>query len=231
MKSTASILAAPVGCLLLLGGIVAENATHTRPQDAAPYHAAAEVAIKAWPTTIGREWNGASREDQIPAAAMRLLRPNVTLYRTYTSSRTGMLAHLLIVQCRDPNDMSGHYPPNCYPNNGEQLVYQQARELQVGDRKIRFVEYHFADDRSITQSGRKCVYNFFVVPGRGIVPDMATVREASGDYLRRYFGAAQFQVVFPAHMGDVPQQVRDDVFVTLIGANPAAFKALRSNGL
>jgi hypothetical protein len=62
---------------------------------------------------------------------------------------------------------------------------------------------------------RKSVYNFFVVPGRGIVPDISDVRAAASDYQRRCFGAAQFQVVMNA---DLPPEERDEIFTTLIGA-------------
>lgn len=221
MKSVVPLFGAPALCLLLLGAAVLEKQTHNRPEDANPYHARAKAVIDAWPQTIGDDWT--SRDTDIPLAALQLLRPNTTLSRRYFHLKDArQVADLLIVQCRDPNDMSGHYPPNCYPNNGEPQVFQQARTWQVGGQTIRGTEYHF-ETRRLGQPTRTCVYNFFVLPGRGIIPDMKQVREATGDYQRRYFGAAQFQVVFPA---ELPQQARDEIFTTLVGANPPAFAAL-----
>jgi hypothetical protein len=226
MKSVASIFTAPALCLMLLGGMALEKRSHTKPEDAAPYHARAKAAIDAWPVQIGKDWT--SRAWKIPDAAVQLLRPNTTLSRRYVNvSDERQWADLLVVQCRDPNDMSGHYPPNCYPANGEPMVSERPRTWQVSDRTINGMEYQF-ERGDLGKPVRYCVYNFFELPGRGIVPDMQQVREATGDYQRRYFGAAQFQVVFPP---DVPQQTRDEIFRTLIGANPQVFSVLNPGGI
>jgi len=226
MKSVASIFTAPALCLMLLGGMALEKRSHTKPEDAAPYHARAKAAIDAWPVQIGKDWT--SRAWKIPDAAVQLLRPNTTLSRRYVNvSDERQWADLLVVQCRDPNDMSGHYPPNCYPANGEPMVSERPRTWQVGDQTINGMEYQF-ERGDLGKPVRYCVYNFFELPGRGIVPDMQQVREATGDYQRRYFGAAEFQVVFPP---DVPQQTRDEIFRTLIGANPQVFSVLNPGGI
>jgi hypothetical protein len=133
----------------------------------------------------------------------------------------------MIVQCKSPNDMSGHYPPNCYPQSGFPLVHKKQRIWDVGGLIIKGFEYHF-EEGSLGQPRRKCVYNFFVVPGKGIVPDETDVREATGDYMRRDYGAAQFQVVFQA---GIDEDTRDEIFVTLIGANLPAFKVLNPPGI
>jgi len=221
MKSLTAILVSPVLCLAVLGGIVLENRRHTRREDAAPFHARAKAALEAWPAEVGDDWK--CRDVKIPDAAIQLLHPNATVSRRYVNLKNDRKwADLLIVQCSDPIDMSGHYPPNCYPNSGEPMVFKAGRTWQVGDVKVSGMEYHF-ETGDLGQSRQRCVYNFFVLPGRGIVPDMQDVRDASGDYQRRYFGAAQFQLVFPA---DMPQETRDEIFVTLIGANPGIFTVL-----
>jgi len=226
MKSVASIFTAPALCLAVLGGMAMEKLTHTKPEDAAPYHARAKAVIDAWPAQIGKEWT--SRDLKIPDAAVQLLRPNTTLCRHYVNGAdASQSAELLIVQCRDPNDMSGHYPPNCYPANGEPLVSERPRTWQVGEQAINGMEYQF-ERGDLGKPVRYCVYNFFVLPGHGIVPDMQQVREATGDYQRRFFGAAQCQVVFPPAL---PQQTRDEIFRTLIGANPGAFSVLSPSGI
>jgi hypothetical protein len=219
------MLVSPVLCLTVLGGIVLENRRHTRREDAAPFHARARAALEAWPTTVGEEWT--SRETKIPDAAIQLLHPNATVSRHYVNLKNNrQQADLLIVQCSDPIDMSGHYPPNCYPNSGEPLVYQAPRTWQVGAVTVSGMEYHF-ETGELGQSRQRCVYNFFILPGRGIVPDMQEVRKASGDYQRRYYGAAQFQLVFPTDLSmSMSQEARDEIFVTLIGADPGIFAVL-----
>lgn len=226
MRSLASIFIAPALCVLLLGGIVAESFTHTKPKDAEPFHAAAKHAIEAWPRKIGDEW--ISREWEMPPEAVKLLKPNVKLGRHYENlNHKAWQADLMIVQCKSPNDMSGHYPPNCYPQSGWPLVDKAKRTWDVAGLTIKGYEYHF-EQGSLGQPRRMCVYNFFIVPGKGVVPDETDVREATGDYMRRDYGAAQFQVVFPPGMD---RDTRDQIFVTLIGANPQAFQTLNPPGI
>jgi hypothetical protein len=227
MKSMTSILASPVACLAVLVGIAIENATHVKPEDATAYHAVVKARLDAWPQTIrsgDEEWT--SRDCNVPESAVRLLRPNALISRHYECVDDGRAADLLIVQCGEATDMSGHYPRNCYPRNGEKLVHEEPRIWQVGATSIRGMEYHFQP--SSLGKSRKCVYNFFVLPGKGIVPDMDDVQRATADYRRRYFGAAQFQVVFDS---DLSQPERDKVFATIIGADPDIFSFLNPPGL
>jgi hypothetical protein len=232
MKSLVSIFASPVACLVILGGVVAENRTHIKPQDASPYHAAVRARLEAWPEKIQspgpgeEEWN--SRPLEVPEAAVQLLRPNALVSRHYECLEDpSRNFNLLIVQCGEPSDMSGHYPPNCYPSNGQPLARKpEPRQWRVGGTTIDGVEYHF-EPRKLGQS-RLCVYNFFVLPGRGVEPNMEEVRRASADYRRRYYGAAQFQVIFST---DLPRETRDAIFTAVIGADPGIFQVLNPPGL
>ena len=227
MKSAAAILASPIACLVILGGIALENRTHVRPEDASGYHAAVKARLEAWPRTIrdgDDEWT--SRDAKVPEAAVRLLRPNALISRRLTCAENGCPVDLLIVQCGEASDMSGHYPRNCYPRNGEQLVYEQPRVWQVGSDLVRGMEYHFQPKE--LGEPRKCVYNFFVLPGRGIVPDMDDVQRATADYRLRYFGAAQFQVVLDL---DLSQQARDRIFERIVGADQEIFAWLNPSNL
>jgi hypothetical protein len=74
--------------------------------------------------------------------------------------------------------------------SGWPLVHKDKRTWDVGGLSIRGYEYHF-EQGSLGQPRRTCVYNFFIVPGKGVVPDERDVREATGDYMRRDYGAAQ----------------------------------------
>jgi len=224
MRSFVSIVAAPVLCLGVLGAAVWENSRHAQPADAVAFHAAAAQAIAAWPSRIG-DWNG--RDHDLPPAAINLLKPNAHFYREfYNSAQPRRPVSLLVVQCRRASDMSGHYPPNCYPRNGKPMVWEGERIWPIPGEVhgIRGMEYHF-EYGSIRNPQRTIVYNFFVLPDKGVVPDMQQVRDASGNFQRRHFGAAQIQVVFEDD-GISDQAWRDQVFQDLIGANPGVLKVL-----
>src|SRR4051812_26559444 len=107
MRSFLSIIAAPALCLGVLAGVVWKNGRHAKPADAEPFHARAKAAVDGWTRNVG-EWQGTDRKD-LPEAAIQLLRPNAHFCRDYVrSSRSKPAAYqLLLVQCRDPGDMSG----------------------------------------------------------------------------------------------------------------------------
>jgi hypothetical protein len=227
-KSKLSILASPLLCLGLLGGIVAEDSTHLQPSDVGPYHRAAKEAVEAWPREIA-DGRWFTQEDRsLPPAAEQLLHPNVEIDRLYTSRDLWIngqpaSASLLVVQCRDTRDMAGHYPPICYPASGEQLESSEPFQLTASGVTISGMEYHFV--RKSIPVFRRCVYDFFIVPGKGFQSDMTQVRQAAADYQRRYYGAAQFQVVMS---DDYSQEQRERIFKTIIGANPRAFTVLNT---
>jgi len=231
-RSKLSILASPLLCLGLLGGIMAEDSTHLKPADVEPYHARAREAIKAWPETIAEGQWTTSIDENLPQPAEQLLHSNAVIDRLYTSGTIRVnnrpaQASLLIVQCKDSRDMAGHYPPNCYPAAGETPMEEpEPFSFPVGGMNIVGKEYHFR--QNTIPAFRHCVYDFFIVPGGsngGIVADMFDVRAAAGDYQRRYYGAAQFQVVMDA---DYPQDVRESIFKTIIGANSQALTVLNT---
>jgi hypothetical protein len=237
------VLVAPILSVGLLVGMAMEQRTYITPADVEPYHARAKAAIADVPWVIGF-WTGS--EDKVPDAAQRLLRPNYILSRKYVDTQTDAWhsrdrrASLLIVQCRDSRDMLGHYPPRCYPSTGMTKVFEEDRDWTVGDLVITGREYHFTRQLQ-GQTHRTTVYNFFVVPtkarpGARSVPiaaaikrDMDAVRDAAEDYQQRYYGAAQFQVVFQElQSAGLSRGDRDEVFATLIEPTLPAIKALAS---
>jgi hypothetical protein len=227
-RTKLSILASPVLCLGLLGGIVAQDATHLNPTDSEPYHARAKAAIEEWPKTIADgDWT-TSDDEALPPSAEQLLHPNCVVDRLYTSGSlrvNGRLAQasLLIVQCKDSRDMAGHYPPICYPASGAPQLLSESFRLSAGGVTITGTEYQFL--RRALPAYRQSVYDFFIVPGKGFVADMNGVRSAAKNYEGRYYGAAQFQVVMDA---DYPQDVREQIFKMIIGANPKALTVLNT---
>jgi hypothetical protein len=236
MKSLAAIIASPVLCLGLLGGMVVQQNSRLRPDDAVvrTYHERAREAINAMPPGAFIDavtWNAEPRKPE--TAAVRLLKPNVILSRHYVegvTDRYPRTADLLIVQCRDSRDMTGHYPPICYKNIGFELVEQKARApVDVGGESVPFTEYHF-EKWSQGQPLRVCIYNFFVVPGAGVVRDIKGVHRAAEDYERRFFGAAQFQVLIP--LNQVPRRdERDMIFTSLLRSHAGLIGTLKSDGL
>ncbi len=230
MKTVRIIFAAPATCVALLIGMIGESATRITPSDAEPYHMRAKAAVESIPTRIGT-WSAVP--EKVPPEAIKLLRPNVICSWRYSDNDTTSprwyerTAGLLVDQCRDARDMNGHWPPNCYVNSGEDLIYTESRDWKVGGLIITGMEYHFLKT-SATESTRTAVYNFLIVPGRGILRDMAGVRKAAEDYQRRFFGAAQFQLLMNA---DLSQQERDEIFTTLMEPCVPVIKTLMSGGI
>jgi hypothetical protein len=230
-RSKLSILASPLLCLGLLGGIVAEDSTHLKPSDVEPYHATARDVIKSWPETIADgDWS-TSVDENIPPSAEQLLHPNCVIDRLYTSGTIRVnnrpaQASLLIVQCKDSRDMAGHFPPNCYPAAGDVAIGDaEPFSFAISGVPAPVIgrEYHFR--RNTLPVIRRCVYDFFILPGHGFKQDMTDVRTSAGDYQQRYYGAAQFQVVMDA---DYPQELRESIFKTIIGANSQALTVLNT---
>lgn len=231
LKQLAYVIAPPAMSVALLAGIVREQQRHLTPTDVEPFHAHARDMIEHVPYVIGT-WTG--KDNQVPLAAQKLLKPNAILSRTYLDNPTGgeyqpRMASLLIVQCRDSRDMVGHYPPICYRAQGMMLdeSFSRDRDWEVGGMKITGHEYQFTEVWQ-GQTNHTVVYNFLIVPQRGIVRDMKGVEQAAEDYQQRYYGAAQFQVVFHGlASADRSRDERDEMFATLIAPNLKLIETLR----
>ena len=237
MKGVSSILASPVLCLFLLGGIALQQRTRLKPEDAVVqnYHAraGAEVGRMPWKVeALDSTWTAVEHKPE--TAAVRLLRPNVILSRRYVQNTTSgrpMVAELLIVQCRDSRDMTGHYPPICYRNIGYEQIYRERHApITVDGEPVPFTEYHF-EKYAHGRAEKLYVYNFFVVPGRGAVDDIKGVHEAAEDYERRFFGAAQFQVLMQDALAPAPAEVREQVFAGLLRSHPTLIATLKNDGM
>jgi hypothetical protein len=247
VKRTALIiLVPPLISLGLVAGIVAEQRTHLKPEDVEPYHLRAAEAVESVPYRIGMWWIG--RDEVIIKEAVTLLRPNSIINRRYVDTEPGngnRTASLLIVQTKDSRDMLGHYPPVCYPAHGQTSVGQESMPLTISrpasasasafggpaaeetDLQINGIEYIFSHTIN-DQTYRTAVYNFLIVPGTGTVPDMRSVKQAAKNYQKRFYGAAQFQVLVS---GDMPQDQRRAVFEEFVGANLSIIETLMSGGM
>lgn len=229
----------------MLIGMIAEAGTHVQPAVAEPHLARCRAAIAAFPVMVkgaSGTWMGSEKE--IPAPAIQLLHPNAILSRDYVNDETKTTVSLLIVNCKDARYLQGHYPPNCYPAQGMELIKTddhgtpQSGELRtwnLAQMDITGMEYHFAPKSPTDQE--RVVYNFFVMPRvpavtvshkelDGVIcPDIGSVYTSGEDYQRRYYGAAEFQLVTGPRM---TRQERDQAFLDLLSPNEKVIRTLEN---
>ena len=84
--------------------------------------------------------------------------------------------------------------------------------------------YHFAGNRT---GENLTVYNFIIVPGE-VCRDMAAVDDRVGDYTRRFYGAAQLQVVFQGDRIEPAEQ--DQIFRQMLEHHLPIVQAIRAGG-
>ena len=208
---------------LLLFGIGVEIRRRGPPDDAALHHErvrrAAESSI---PFSFG-PWIG--RDVDPVAGTEDILHPNVLVQRDYENIRTGERVSVLFVQSLDARDLLGHYPPVCYPAHGLVSGPAVAMDAELEGRRIPHMRYAFSRTDIESASGI-AVDAFLVVPGGGIVRDMASVDQAAADARRRHLGAAQFQVVTDASL---PSARRDEIFREFVGRTLPLLLSLTSS--
>lgn len=194
-----SRMIAPLACLALLAGIAAEARQRPAARDAEPFHARVRQACAAVPESFG-DWR--SVEDSMPSDVANLLRPNAWSSRTFTNARTCESVNVNIVQCRDARDMTGHFPPLCFASNGWIERSSEDGDLQTGAGPVPVRVYVFSRPDAQEREGLAVVH-FIALPARGFERDLNAIWSAAGDYTRRHFGAAQFQLVFLASLDPV----------------------------
>jgi len=169
--------------------------------DAAAYHEHVRDTAFSIPQQLG-PWS--SHDIDIPAAAVTLLKPNVMLGRNYRNEETGRSFALMLVQCGDARDMEGHYPPNCYPGNGWEVLGEEPFTITAGQRRVDGQTYHF--ERSLRGLPQQLtVMNVIMLPNGAFGQGMAEVRRLAGTYRDRFYGAGQLQFVFS---GEWPEDER-----------------------
>lgn len=188
--------------VVLLGGIFIVASARPLPEDAEPYHAKVQAAVAELPRHFDT-WT--SYDTPVPEAAQKLLRPNAIVSRIYTNTETNRSATLVVVHCKDARDMIGHYPPACYPNSGWTQQDAQPRSWTVGGRTLEGMRYDFSFQRQ-TGTERMIVYNLLVLPNGAMVRNMDEVIQIASDYTRRFFGAAQIQVLTPEGLSETERE-------------------------
>src|SRR5688572_24768633 len=156
VRARHGMIAAAVS-LALLGGLAAETRMRPKAADAEPYHKLIRDAAAQAPMVIG-DWEGV--EIPQPPHAIELLKPNAILSRKYVNQRTGEVVRLLMVHCKDAQDIYGHYPPVCYPSQGMRQQRAADASWTVDGVAIEGKEYHFVGQR--LSRGELLVQNFII---------------------------------------------------------------------
>lgn len=215
---------APFAAMALLGLIALGALNRPAAKDAAPYHDRIREAATGMPQHVG-DWKG--RESELPRSASHLLKPNVLRSRKFHNHTTGRRATFILVQCRDARDMTGHFPPRCYPANGWRLELKQSKEWQIGTLKIPGTEYIYTL-RGIEGTTRKAIANFMILPNGRFAANMKALNEAAEDHSRHHYGAGQIQLVMDAH---ISEDDRHATFVELVGAHMDLIEVIRHGAL
>lgn len=207
--STVRTVAIMATCAMIFTGIAVDRVLfHMPPGDPTEYFKDVAARVEAWPTNFG-DWVG--EDEEIPEAAIELIDPNADLHRTFTNLKTREIASVLIVHCKDTRDMGGHYPPNCYPRNGWDLAKSEKRNYEIGELRIRCMEYHF---RTGTLDRERSIHitNFLVHPDGTTERTVHRSHATTEDPRIRGFGAGQIQIVLgerirPERRGEVVQEI------------------------
>lgn len=217
------LAAAPVVLTVVVLGVVAGDRALFRkaPGDAEPYHRELAAAAGKVPTQLGA-WLGA--EAELPRAAVQLLQPNLVVSRRYRNVHTGRSISFILIQCRDARDLIGHYPPVCYPGQGWVGGGSVGCEWDAAGTRIHGTRYEFGSAK-LDQLSRIRVDNFMVLPDGTISPDMDGIHEAARHRQKRFYGAAQVQVVSDV---DLPAAEYDEFFGDLLRAVGPLVEQIRS---
>jgi hypothetical protein len=231
-----SIILGPSLCAALLGAMSLQGRQLSKLPDPEPFHRRAAEAINGIPLVIP-PWMGREGEAEALRPEERsLLKPNAYRCITFVDTRAAALSDasrrvvLMVDQCKLASDMSGHFPPKCYPSRGYLQPEGEGRERdwQIAGMHIPGMEYQF-ERRDAGRIIKTTVYNFMVLPNKGIQRDMKAVDASAEDYQQRYYGAAQFQVVFGGSLAEstsASRQARDAVFAELIAPCSSVIRTL-----
>ena len=183
-------------------------------------HAEVRDAIESVPEKLGN-WVSKS-EVAIPTGALNILRPNAYVSRRYQRIGAGrsVFATLMLIHCSDVRDMSGHYPPVCYPRSGwvpfpDRVVDAEIERDDGRDLVVRFYRFGRIGANGIEQM--ITVADTFILPQGESTVDMGVVINAAGKAQRSAKGVAQIQIYFE---GDVPEEIAETMVGELLRSLP-----------
>jgi hypothetical protein len=213
---------APYACVALLGVLLATGGLNApTPKGADDYYARVRKAIDAVPYKIGP---AVGTDVEPTKAAILLLSPNKLFQRRYVDPATMWGASLLIVHCRDLRDMTGHYPPVCYPAHGWTPASAERVPIKVNEEPCDAMAYRFTRAEDMSER-RMTVIDFFIIPEDGgtIFADMDAMDRAARRSAVGGLGVAQVQVVFDE---DSSPQWRDAMITEAMQAIAPAMKTI-----
>lgn len=200
--------------VLLLLGVLLERLSFPTPQDAEPFQQRVASAVSAIPLSFGT-WRG--RDVALPAPARTLLREPVYLAREYLDVGRDLSGSLVVVYCRDTQDLAGHYPPNCYPSSGwKNMGGEKDVPVPIGGEIVPMKRYEF-ERREAGRVERLVVYDTFLIPGRSPMASMTEVYRAASNHVSRHYGAAQVLVVMEESRGEEEEGVVREALAGLLG--------------
>ena len=208
-------------CALMLVGVTAERRSYAPPKSAVEYHARVKAASLAVPMQFG-SWIG--KDIPVSADAAKMLQPNVLINRQYQNTVTGISVGYLLVQSKDARAIQDHFPPVCYMTRGYEREMQVPVQWQCEDMLVNGTEYIFSRFGQI-DTGSMVIDNFIIMPDGSFMPNMDAAKGAAGDLHKRFFGAAQFQLVFSRQ---VSEQDRQDAMQAFLGESRSVLLAIRS---
>jgi hypothetical protein len=216
---------APVATAVLLVVMlvvrVLEHAPQTGIED---YMTNAARQIDAIPVSIG-VYIGVDRE--VTPGVIELLQPNRIFQRHYSDPDPNNSTEfsVVLVHCGSAKDMTGHYPPNCYPRAGW-LTAEPSQTVSVAAAEliIPATLYHFEYQQGFAPT-RADILSFFIVPTgpQRYGPDIRMVDLASRSTRASKLGAAQVQIITSS---DIDQQQRDAIWRAVIEATYPALHAI-----
>ena len=184
-------------------------------------HAEIRMSLKQTPEKLG-SWVSVS-DVEIPSGALNILRPNAYLSRKYQRIGPGrsLFATLMVIHCRDARDMSGHYPPVCYPRGGWEYdpsdVWNGSLERpDAMDLNYRIYKFNRIGSDGIQRT--ITVADSFILPRGKSTPEMSEVLKSASRARRSAEGVAQIQIYLE---GDVPIESARDVVDEILEALPA----------
>jgi len=213
---------APYACVALLGVLLATGGLNApTPKGAEEYYARVRKVVDTIPYKIGP---AVGTDVEPTKAAIQLLSPNKLFQRRYIDPTTMWGASLLIVHCRDLRDMTGHYPPVCYPAHGWTSASAERVPIKLDGEDAEAMAYRFTRTEDLSER-RMTVVDFFIIPEDGgtIFADMSAMDRAARRSAVGGLGVAQVQIVFDE---DSSPQWRDAMTIETLQAIAPAMKAI-----
>ena len=193
---------APLLSAVLLCGLLGVRIWEYSPTvGVTEYMARVGAKIDEIPVRIG---NYIGVDSEVTPGVIDLLQPNRILQRRYRDPETGESFSLVFVHCGIAKDMTGHYPPNCYPRAGwVEAAAKDTVSLEVQEITIPASRYHFQIERGGIPSTVD-ILSFFAVPAgpQHFGPDIRLVDKASRSPAASRLGAGQVQILTPQEMSE-----------------------------